>query len=181
MIDDLATWKSTFAALPLVSDSSWVTNVAQWFADRVEDAGLSGVTDASPPSFSFDQATFESELSSLSPTTDQAAAAAAFSAALESAINGSSLTFAVGTTVGGGGPGGTFSAITSQVIDASSITAMKDSIESDLASAPSVADALDSVLPEAMRTGFLMLTGTLTGLDSGGPPSPLIAANVPFV
>jgi len=173
MIDPLATWRSTFKLLPLVVTDVWATNFANWVSDRVTSKmslpGLQGPG----LTFTFDKATFITELEALEDTTDEEEGAINFAEAWETAMLSSIAAVAVGTSIGAPTTFTTWSAISSTVIDAPSLAAGKAKII-ELKDAPKVGDADLSDFPPFFRDAFLLLTITTTGVDSDGPPNPLV-------
>lgn len=199
MIDPLATWRSTLAALPKVSDNSWAANFAGWVADRISATGAAdgkgietkptNLTLASPPPggfiFTFDEATFATQLQALTPTTDPSAGINGFANAWATAIAGTVFPTTLNVTPGAfippTSPTTLFSAVTSVLLDPASILAAKAKII-ELASSTPVDDPNLSEFPVKFREAFLLLTITVVGLDSTTPtPVPLTAANVPLI
>jgi len=199
MIDALSIWRTTLNALPKVSDNSWAPAFAAWVADRVSVTGASdgkGIEPdplslglASPPPggfvFTFNEASFATELQTILPTTDPLAGITSFATAWENAINTvifpTFLNVTPGAFIPPSNPTSLFSAIISVTIDPLSVTAAKAKII-ELASSTPVSDPNLSDFPVKFREAFLLLTITITGLDSTTPtPVPLIAANVPLI
>jgi len=189
MIDPLATWRSTLAALPKVADTSWAANFAGWVADRV----VSIETDASVLDssagfvFVFNEALFASQLIALTPVNDALAGITGFADAWEAAILTTvfpaTLNVSAGAFAGSPSPATTFSVVNSVVLDPPSILAAKNKII-ELATAAPVADVNDSEFPVKFREAFLLLTITVSGLDSTPAPAgplPLTVSNVPLV
>lgn len=199
MLDNLATWRSTLTALPKVSDDSWAENFATWVSERlspltaVDTKGIEtdplSLTLVSPPPvgfvFTFDETTFMDELVLLTPTDDPTAGITAFANAWETTINNTLFPTTLNVTPGAfippTSPTTLFSVITSVVLDPLSIQAAKAKII-ELASSMPVDDPNDSDFPVKFREAFLLLTITVSGLDSTpGTPLPLVAANVPLI
>jgi hypothetical protein len=187
MIDPLATWKSTLAALPKVADTSWALTFANWVAARVVSITTdpASLTLASPLLFTFNTASFASGLISLAPTNNPLAGITGFADAWANSIATitypASLLVAPGAFIPPTSPTTLFSAITAVSIDPASILSGKAKII-ELAAAVPVADPNDSLFPEKFRDAFLELTITVVGLDSTVPtPVPLTAANIPLI
>lgn len=183
MIDGLSTWQTTFAALPKTLGPEWSTNIATWALARVVAAELQTLTDAVPPTFLFSDSTFASQLATLLPTLDPSSAAMGVANAFEAAILASSLLVEPGSFVGTSTPATLFSVVNTALIDPPSIVAAKAKVL-ELATALPVDDAEDSAFPVILREAFLLLTGTVTGLNSVPPPAgpnPLVAAALPLV
>ena len=180
MIDPLSIWKSTFANLPQVSDSSWASNFANWVYDRVQSAELSGVMTASDP-FDFKKGIFESALLVLPPTPSAAVGILGFATAWETAVVASStLLVTSGDSLGAPSPATTWSVVSSSIVDTPSI-AIGKAIILTLATMPPVPTVDLSKFPEIFRNAFLALTGSIVGMNSVVPPVPLPAPMVPFM
>ncbi len=181
MIDPLSTWISTFAALPTTADTSWAGNFANWANDRVIDMELSGILNAGLD-WTFNKTTFEASLIVLTPTPIAASGIASFASAWETAIVASALSILAGASLGAPSPATTWSVVSSQVIDSSGIAAGKAKIL-ELVSSPPVPDATSSDFPVKFREAFLLLTGSITGLNSVIPPTgpnPLVSPFTSF-
>jgi len=184
-IDILSIWKSTLDALPKVTDSSWANNFSNWASQRVNNkAQLTGIITASFP-FTFDQSVFKMQLELLSPTTNQATAAASFANAWATAMSTSLvLLVSSGDSLGISSPATTWSVVTTALIDAPSVIAAQAYLQSQLTIAPIVDDTNNSLFSQIFRDTFLLLTGTVTGLNSVSPPIgplPLLASLVPLL
>lgn len=189
-IDPLATWRSTLAALPKVADNSWATNFAAWVADRINNkitTNPTNLTLASPLVFVFPQATFATQLVALTPTGNALAGitgfADAWKAAIDTVLFPATLNVAPGAFVPPATPATTFSTVTSVLLDPASVTAARAKII-ELATAPPVADVNDSEFPVKFREAFLLLTITVSGLDSTPTPAgplPLTVPNIPLI
>ena len=178
MIDDLATWKSTYKDLAKVADNSWALNFALWVNDRVSGkAQVTGVTTSVPENvFVFNYTIFKTQLEALTPTTDINAGITKFADAWETAMN-ASLVLGVlpGDFVGASSPSTTWSVVSTALIDGASVSLGKAKIM-ELVNAPLASTEDDSVFPEYFRDAFLLLTGTISGLNSVPPtagPNPL--------
>lgn len=159
MIEDEATWKSTFNDLPKVSDSSWKQNFANWIAART-DGKLVLATYSPSPSFTFNSATFQNNLSETINT-----GLASLVAAWNSSIAASTMAVTPPTYFTPQTPQSTFSTVISVLPDPASI-AVGASIIAELALAQ---PTTDSLFPVKFRNAFLSLTYTVTGTDSSAP------------
>jgi len=172
-IDALAIWQSEWALLPKVSDDSWKTNMASYIAARLDGKlSLSGYLPPTGVSFIFNTAVFISSLSGVTSGTGDGVSkiAQGFKAAAETP---GSLIVAPGTAVGSASPATTFSVVSSSVLSGSAAEAKI----AELASAPLVDSAADSDFPVKLHAAALLLTATVSGLNSVAPtPSPLIDA-----
>lgn len=180
MIDPLGTWQSTFLGVESAAD------FANWIDERVTGkAELTGIIAATPANvFVWDKATFQSGLEAMPLSTSQSAAMATLAGVWESSINGTVVTIAPGDSLGAPTPATIWSVVTTSVLDPASITAAKAALQAALISAAAVDDKANSDLPQAFRDAFLLLTATVTGLDSTPipvGPLPLIAANAPLL
>lgn len=189
MIDPLSVWKSSLAALPKVSDSSWSNNFAGWVADRVVNitTNPSNLVLTSPLIFIFNTSAFAAALLSLAPTTDATAGITAFADAWANTISTITYPTSLSVATGASDPSaiptykGTFSTITSVIIQPASILSGKAKII-ELASAVPVSDPNDSLFPVKFRDAFLELKIKVVGLDSDpGTPSPLTVSNIPLI
>ena len=199
MIDNLATWRSTLAALPKVSDNSWAANFAGWVADRlspvtaVDTKGIETdplvLTLVSPPPagfvFTFPEASFATALQALSPTTDASAGIQSFADAWEDALNSlvfpASLSVTLGAFAPPTSPTTLFSSVTMVTLVPASITAGKNKII-ELATSTPVDDPNLSEFPVKFREAFLLLKIKVVGLDSTTPtPVPLTVDNIPLI
>lgn len=181
-IDALQDWKDELENLPKVNDSSWALNFAEWYADRLVNIEAdSSVLDTSAGFvFTFAETTFALALTSLSPTTDPVAGITSFANAWESAILATTVVVAPGAFIPPSDPATTFSAVTGTVIDPPSIAAAKAKII-ELGSSSPVDDPQDSEFPVKFREATLLLTITVTGLNSLPTPTPLVVPLVPLL
>lgn len=188
MIDSLATWQSTLAALPKVADASWSLNFANWYANRIVNIqpNQTILNTAAGFTFTFPTSTFASQLATLTPTTNQLSGvtgfANAWAAAMTLIVFPVSLSVSAGAFVGISSPPTLFSTVTATVLDPASIAAGKAKIL-ELATAPVVSDPLMSEFAEKFRDATLLLTITVTGLNSVPPPpgpQPLVAPTIPL-
>lgn len=183
-IDALQIWKDELAALPKVADTSWAANFAAWYADRL--AGITTSPSALVPTgfvFTFAQAAFAAQLLSLAPTTSAAAGIMGFANAWQTALLATTAVVGPGSFKPPTSPATLFSAVISTIIDPASITAGKAKLL-ELVTAPPVADPQNSAFPVKFREATLLLSITVTGLDSTPTPAgplPLVAALVPLI
>jgi len=185
MIDPEPAWLATFITIPKVSTDIWATNFANWVEPHVVSAELTGVIAASDP-FTFNKAVFETALKLLGPESTAIAGIQGFADAWETAILASTLVVSAGDSLGAPSPPTIWSVVAASIIDPPSILLGKAKIL-ELVSSAKVPDASDSDFPKIFRAAFLLLTGTVTGLDSqlpppAGPgPQPLVASSVPLI
>lgn len=181
-IDSLAIFKSTFAAIPLVSTGVWTTNFSDWTDGRVTSKAVGTlITNAAPP-FTFSKSTFKAQLDALAPTASEATGASNFASAWETAVLASTFITLPGDFTGAATPATTWSVVTTSLIDVASITAAKAQLITDLTNAAKVADVNNSDFPQAFRDAFLNLTVSVTGINSVVPvPSPLNVLNAPLI
>lgn len=186
-VDVLQDWKDTLAALPKVADTSWAANFAGWYADRI--VGITTNPANLVPvgfTFTFAQPVFAAQLLALTPVGDALSGITGFANAWETALLATTVAVSPGSAIPPPTPPTIFSVVTTTVIDPASIAAGKAKIL-ELVTAPPVADAQNSLFPVKFRDATLLLTITVTGLDSQPPPSagpgpqPLVAANVPLI
>ena len=175
-IDALATWQSTFAAIPKVATTAWANNIANWVDARV--TGKMSLPGIGGPGFSFtyNKATFAAQLLSLAPTTNALAGITAFADAWLTAMNASTLATAPGSFIGTSTPATLWASVSSTIFVPASLTLGRAKIL-ELATAPAVSDPLLSDFPIKFRAAFLLLTVTTTGVNSVPPPggpNPLI-------
>lgn len=175
MIDPIGTWISTYSTLPSVIDISWAANIADWMYQRVQAAQLTDVSSAMP--FPFAKSVFQAQLQMLVPTIDQLGAITAYANAWETAIIASQPLIVV---AGDSTTGGTWSVVSSAIINPGSIAAAK-AVVMTLATAAYTSDASLSQYPRIMRDAFLTLKGDVVGLDTSGPPVPLLAMGKSFI
>lgn len=168
-IAPLTTWRSSFAALPLVTDTSWQANIANWVNDNISGAnklalngmGGTGLT------FTFNKATFQSGLASANNI-------AGFATAFQSALTASLAVVGAGSFIGVSTPATLFSVVTTTVIDPPSIILAYNKIL-ELNTAQAVTNSYDSDFPLRFREAILLLTITTSGMNSVTPtPSPLV-------
>lgn len=187
MIDSLDKWKDTFNALPKVGDSSWTDNFANWYKDRI----VTIEPDASKLTavgfvFKFDADIFSAALKALTPTLSAVEGiskmADAWLSAMSLVIYPATLSVSAGSFIGSASPPTLFSAIISVLLDPPSILAAKVKLL-ELITSPRTSGN-DSKFPELFREATLLLSITVTGLNSVPPPTgplPLVAALVPLI
>lgn len=184
-VSPIAVWKNTLNKLPKVKDKSWAKNFAKWYADRV----LKITTKPSkfvPAAFSFKfaQPVFVSALKLLKPVSASKAGITNFANAWEKAIKATIVTTGPNSFKPPTSPATKFSVVSSVVIDPASIAKGKKKLL-ELIKAKPVGNALDSKFAPIFRDATLLLTITVTGLDSttpgNGGPLPLTVANIPLI
>jgi len=166
-IDALNIWVSTFEALQNAGASEWAPSFASWVDSRVsaktELPGIGG----GGLSFTFDKATFSTQLEAIPKASDSTPK---FADAWETAILSTIVAVANGSYIGTPSPTTTWSVVASTVIDPASIAAGK----SKLLELEALPPAHDSQFPKIMREAFLLLTITTSGTDSDSPSNPLV-------
>jgi len=182
MIDALPVWKSTLAALPPTT-GAWSPAFSAWYAGRI--IAISPDPLVLVPAgflFTFNVATFSTMLSALAPVPTAAAGILGFANAWEAALLASTAIMGPGSALVPPSPATIFSVVILTVIDPASIALGKAKLL-ELATAPPETDANDSLFPEKFRDATLLLTITVTGLNSIPPivgPLPLTAPMVPL-
>lgn len=171
-VDALATWKSEFAALPKVSDTSWKGNLADYIAARVD--GKLALSDYDPVdnvSFSFDKTVFLTALEGVSSGLGNGVNAIA-EGVKNAVLTAGSLVVTAPVSVGTPSTTNTFSVIASSVITPASAALAEAKIQ-ELSGAAPVSDANESLFPVKLREAFLLLTADIIGTDSQTPtPAP---------
>jgi hypothetical protein len=180
-LEPLSVWKSTLAALPPTA-GAWYIPFASWYAARILPISPDpGVFVAAGFLFTFNVSVFQTQLSLLTPVNNALAGITGFANAWEAAILASTVVVSPGSALVPPTPATTFSAVATSLIDTTSIALGKAKLL-ELVSAPQVPDANDSEFPEKFREATLLLTMTVTGINSIVPvPTPLTAPFVPFI
>ncbi len=160
-ISALQDWKDSFAAIPLVSDQTWKDNLADWIDGNVADMKLASYSPSANISFTYNKATFASSLPDSGALGTPATFLSAIATAFQSSINSSTLVI----TPPMSSPA--FTAITSSLPDAASVTAGMSAIQA--AVLVNVEAAEDSGLIPAIRNAFIGLTYTVSGTIGGNP------------
>jgi hypothetical protein len=178
-VSNLATFQTTFAALPRVADTSFANNIAAWYAARIN--GLEPNSAQFVPtgfSFTFAESVFATQLLNLSPTMSAVEGVTKLADAWAAAILASSIAVGPGSFIPPSTPATLFSVVASSTFDAASVTLGRSKIL-ELIHATPVTNALDSEFPIKLRDAILILTFTVVGTDSITPvPGPLTAASV---
>ena len=158
---------------------------AKWYADRIKaiTSGGTGLipqvtgldtSGAAPPwSFTFNEAVFAAQLSTIPITTSQVTGVTNFANAWETAILASLAAVGPGCFIPPSSPATLFSAVAGVVIDPASVALGKAKII-ELGTSPLVASAQDSEFPIKFREATLLLTVTVSGTDSDDS-GPLVA------
>ena len=181
-VDPLNLWRSTLAALPPTT-GAWAPSFSSWYAGRI--VGISPDPLVLVPAgflFTFNVAIFSSMLSALAPVPTAAAGILGFANAWEAALLASTAIMGPGSALVPPSPATIFSVVITTLIDPASIALGKAKLL-ELVSAPPETDANDSLFPEKFREATLLLTITVTGLNSVVPPVgplPLTAPQTPF-
>lgn len=156
-------WLSTLSALPIVSNSSWVSNFANWIDGEL--TSLLELSTISSDTFTFDKAQFETELANLPISSNKSQASQNVADAFMGAITVSSM-----SVTGGSGFGYTSIIATGTVNNESSVNStMKSNIES----VPNVTDVNDTVFHTAVRSAILTLIYQVSGTGVIGSPPPV--------
>ena len=183
-LEPVKTWKSTLAAVPLVADSSWATNIANWYLARIAFISPDPTAFVAVGFlFTFNSATFKTKLLTMTPTTDPAAGALGLANAWEAAILASTAAVLPGSAVLPPPvpvPATIFSVVATTIIDSASIAAGKAKIL-ELAAALPVSDANSSQFPIKFREATALLSITVTGADSTPTPAGPLSLTAPFV
>lgn len=179
-IDPLAVWKTTLEDLKPSGNVSWALNFASWIDKRVTGKLVVGAQ-VSQSKFTFSKSVFAAALQALAPTDDPVAGLKKFADAWEKAILSSTMVVPPGAYFQSASSATKWSTVTASVIDPASI-ALGRAVILTLAAAPVAATASSSIFPEKFRKAFLLLTVTITGVDSQVPPTgplPLTLPNAP--
>jgi len=180
-IDNIGVWRSTFNALPKVLNKSWAAAFATWVDDRVTGkAQLTGITTATPP-FTFSKSTFQAQLEALKVTSISAIGGNNFGTAWEAAINASLTLTVVAGDFTAPGDATTWSSVTLAEIDAPSVLAAKAALIAALTNSNKCNNTANSDFPKSFRDAFLMLTGSVTGMNSLPIPTPFDVLLVPLM
>ena len=181
MLKPLPAWKASIAAIPPSKGPVWANNFANWYATEI------ATIFPKPPTlvptgfvFTFNTAVFITMLSKNPPTLDPVAGINGFANAWEAALLASVVVVSPGTYYGSPGPATTFSVVIASIIDVPSIALGKLHLL-NLVAAPPAAGGADSKFPQIFREATLMLTMTVTGINSSAPTtSPLVAPLCPL-
>lgn len=159
-------WRTAFADMPVVSDSSWKGNLANTLGDLVDgllsSPGLFNPSAQPAAVFTFGRAAFQSALSGNT--------AAVISSAFNAGLTASTVVVATGSYVGSLTPATTFSVVATAILDPASVALAVAEILTIEGKTP-VADPMQSAVPPVFRSAFLKLTMTTTGTNSVVPPA----------
>ena len=184
--DILSSWKDAFAALtPTDHPTAWADELADWVDSHISAKLVldPGVVSGDPIVYTWDAQTFADTLKTASPGSDPNAITV-IADAWELATLSGIMAVPSGASLGAPTPATTWSAPPLTVVDPASVVAAKTVMTADLLAMPPTADIDEVALPEILRTAFLGLTFTLTGLNSVPPPTgpqPLPAPFTPVV
>lgn len=168
MLDPVSVWSDEFASLPLVGDPSWAMNMADVVDSLV--TGKLQINEISPPSsFTFMKAVFAAQLLPI-VAAPPPAGAFAMAAAWGAAMQASQMVVSAGASVGAPSPATTFSAPPVTILLPPSIAAAQAVLAAALLAAPPVPDAKASIIGPAMRTAFVSVLASVTGINSVPPP-----------
>tara|TARA_B100000029_G_C17375085_1_gene887623 strand:- start:445 stop:981 length:537 start_codon:yes stop_codon:yes gene_type:complete len=164
-------WIDAYAALPQVSDDSWMDELSDYIEEMTADMTLDGFTPA--PVFTFDKAAFKSGLAAANSNV-LGSGIAALSSAFSAGIAKSVMLATPPVETGEGTPAETFSAVTSTLPDPTSVTAGVNAI-GELASAEKTGDSSKSEFPKKLYAAFAGLMYICSGTNSVTPTtSPLV-------
>jgi hypothetical protein len=169
-IGTLTQWKDAYALIPLVSTDAWKENLTVYIEDLIVDMNLKTYA---TPSFTWGRAAFKSAL-----VGAPGAGVSEMQTGFTNSIAASTWLIPSGTTFGGGTLAETFSAPGVAAPDVASVSAGATKI-GELESTPPVGTFEDCLFPEILRAAFLLLTYTVTGINSV-PPAPFGPINDPL-
>ena len=175
-------FQAKIAGLAPTPGPDWAFNMASAVASLVNNmVMLTTVTGATQ--FTFQQAIFAAQLASIAPGPVAAVQAQLFAQAWASAVQASILVVAPGAFMGAPAPPTLFSVVATSLIDPPSIVAAQSALAVKLAAAAPVPVGIQNAYGTAIHDAFLLLTATVTGINSVSPPvgpQPLIAPLCPF-
>lgn len=186
-VDPASIWVDTFKLLPQDPTGDLApTNIANWVNDRVEgklETSSQVVQFTPPPQFGWQKGIFEETLKAVCkiPSPIAAAPAIKLASAWKDAALASTFTIAPGGNMNPP-PSGTNGIVGEgvAVIDPPSVALAYTYLVEQLSGALPVSDRSNSVLPKAFRQAFLMLTYTISGIDTKPPPSGPIPFSLPL-
>ena len=170
-------FQNKIASLKPTSATDWAPNLAAAVASLVN-----GMVSLSPLmgsiTFTFQQSVFATQLMSIPPGNMAAVQANLIATAWASAVQASTLVVAPGSFLGVPAPPTLFSVVMVSMIDAASIASAKAFLAAQLSAAQPVSIGVQNKFGSAIHDAFLMLTATVSGLNSIPSPSgptPLMA------
>jgi hypothetical protein len=179
-LEPLNIWKSTLAALPPTA-GAWAPQFSAWYAARILPISPDpSIFVAAGFLFTFNSAIFQTQLTALAPVNNALAGITGFANAWEAAILASTVLVSPGSALVPPTPATIFSVVATSLIDTSSIALGKAKLL-ELVSAPQVPDANDSQFPEKFREATMLLTMSVTGINSIVPPAGPLPLAAPFI
>lgn len=169
-VASLQDWKDAYAVLPQVGTDAWKENLTAYIEGLIADINLATYA---TPSFTWGRAAFKSALVGVS-----GAGVSEMQTGFTNSIAASTWLIPSGTTFGGGTLAETFSAPGAAIPDVASVSAGATKI-GELEGTPPVGTFEDCLFPEILRAAFLLLTYTVTGINSV-PPAPFGPINDPL-
>ena len=164
-------WIDAYAALPQVSDDSWMDHLSDYIEEMTADMTLDGFTPA--PVFTFGKAAFKGGLAAADPAAS-GSGITALSSAFSAGVAASVMLATPPVETGGGTLAETFSVVASTLPDSSSVSAGVATLNT-LSSAPQTGDAKESQFPKKLYAAFAGLMYICSGTNSVAPnPSPLV-------
>ncbi len=165
-VDALATWEDTWENLPLDAVGAFPATVTNWLDARVVNFTFNPASLGGPVSaFTWAKATFQAGITNMIPELDQNIGVTILANAWRDAINASTINALVGSFLPPDTPATRFSVVSSTTIDAASVTAARSAlIAALLAAQPNL--GFPFPVPTELRTAFLSVTYTATGLHS---------------
>lgn len=176
-LEPLSVWKSTLAQIAKVDKSDWVGNLARWMGER-STMKLELMPIQGQVLFNFNQGLFEAQLRSAAPTDLAVRGANQFAGAWANAVMASQMVVMPSSYLAAPTPATTWS-VAATLLDPPTITAARVFLLAKLASAAPVDEGFLSHMAEAFRSAFLMVTATVTGMNSLPIPTPLVAPLTP--
>lgn len=184
-VDPLDTWKKTHKDLKKVAGPEWAMNFATWYDDRIKNISPDpAAITASSFTFVFNKAIFAAQLSVIPPTPSKMVGMTMFVGAWMSAMALTlfpvTLNVGSGAFIGSPAPPTLFSVINSVIIDPPSLIAAQAKLM-ELLMVENESDAMDSQMPVKFREATLLLSITVSGLNSIPPPAGPLPLVAPFV
>lgn len=170
-LNPLSTWKSTYQNLGTADNqSTGIENMANWIDGQVTGKLVINPSMVSQSSFTWQKATFISSLSSLQPNTDPTSPTR-LAMAWEVSVLASMMMVPSGAYSGAPAPPTTWAAPPVSIILPPSIVVAKAAMMVQLLSLAPLDSYDDVKIPEILRTAFLTLQVSVTGLNMLPPPA----------
>lgn len=165
-------WLSAFVSqvTPVDNAATAANNLANWINALVSGQLSPNPATLSSGTFTWNPAPFIATIASAAPS-DSPSASAVIADAWEGAINASVLLVLPGAFVGVSSPATMFSVVSSVSVLPPTVAAAKAAMIASLASAPGVLDASQSQFPDIIRTAFLSISYSVSGMNTLPPPS----------